>query len=94
MTTITVEGMSCEPCEQTIEETLRGVSGVTDAHADREAERATIEGDPDNGTLVQAVEERVTPLTRNVMTECWLRGSCTGPRYGITPTEPLEILGC
>ncbi|WP_273838593.1 heavy metal-associated domain-containing protein [Halococcus sp. PRR34] len=57
MTTITVEGMSCEHCEQTIEEALRGVSGITDAHADREAERATIEGDPVNAALVQAIED-------------------------------------
>lgn len=56
-TTITVEGMSCEHCEQTIEEALQGVSGVTDARADREAESATIEGDPDSATLVRAVED-------------------------------------
>lgn len=56
-TTITVEGMNCEHCEQTIEEALHGVSGVSDVRVDREAESATIEGNPDSGALVQAVED-------------------------------------
>jgi len=56
-TTITVEGMSCGHCEQTVEEALREVSGVTDATADREAERASVEGDADVTALVQAVED-------------------------------------
>lgn len=56
-TTITVEGMSCEHCEQTIEEALQGVSGVSDIRVDREAESATIEGNPDSAALVQAVED-------------------------------------
>lgn len=56
-TTITVEGMSCEHCEQTIEEALQGVSGVSDVRVDREAESAMIEGNPDSAALVQAVED-------------------------------------
>jgi copper chaperone len=56
-TTITVEGMSCEHCEQTIEEALQGVSGVSNARADREEKSAIIEGDPDSAALVQAVED-------------------------------------
>lgn len=56
-TTITVEGMSCGHCEQTVEEALEEVSGVTDAAADREAEQADVEGDADVPTLVQAVED-------------------------------------
>ncbi|MFB6074471.1 MAG: heavy-metal-associated domain-containing protein [Haloarculaceae archaeon] len=56
-TTITVEGMSCEHCEQTVEDALRDVSGVTDATADREAERASVDGDADVATLVRAVED-------------------------------------
>lgn len=56
-TTITVEGMSCGHCEATVEEALEGVSGVTDATADREAGRASVEGDADVGTLVRAVED-------------------------------------
>ncbi len=56
-TTITVEGMSCGHCEQTVEEALRDVSGVTDASADREAEQASVECDVDITTLVQTVED-------------------------------------
>jgi copper chaperone CopZ len=56
-TTITVEGMSCEGCERTIEETLRDVNGVTDATADRAADSASVEGDADVATLVRAVED-------------------------------------
>lgn len=55
--TITVEGMTCGHCEQTVEEALRAVSGVTDATADREAGRATVDGDAEVATLVQAVED-------------------------------------
>lgn len=55
--TITVEGMSCEHCEQTVEEVLEGVSGVRAATADRDIEQATIEGDADAADLVAAVED-------------------------------------
>ena len=57
MTTITVEGMSCEHCEQTVEEALQDISGVSDVRADHEAESATIEGDPDSDAIVRAVED-------------------------------------
>lgn len=57
MTTITVEGMSCEHCERTVGEALRSVDDVTDATVDREAERASVEGDADPEELVQAVED-------------------------------------
>ena len=56
-TTITVEGMTCGHCEQTVEEALRSVSGVTDASADRESERVQVDGDADPTALVQAVED-------------------------------------
>lgn len=56
-TTITVEGMSCGHCEQSVEEALRGVEGVTDVSADNEAGRATVEGDADTASLVRAVED-------------------------------------
>lgn len=56
-TTITVEGMSCSHCEQTVEEALRDVSGVTDVTVDREDEQATVSGDADAPSLVEAVEE-------------------------------------
>jgi len=54
--TITVTGMSCEHCEQTVTEALEGVSGVTSASVNREAEQATVEGDVEPDALVAAVE--------------------------------------
>ncbi|SFG96343.1 Copper chaperone CopZ [Halopelagius inordinatus] len=55
--TITVEGMTCGHCEQTVEEALQEVSGVTDATADRETEQASVDGDVNVTELVQAVED-------------------------------------
>ncbi|WP_144927698.1 heavy-metal-associated domain-containing protein [Halorubrum salsamenti] len=55
--TITVEGMTCGHCEQTVEDALREVSGVTDATADRETEQASVDGDVNVTELVQAVED-------------------------------------
>lgn len=56
-TTITVEGMTCGHCEQTVEEALRGVRGVTDATADRDVGQARIDGEAEVAALVQAVED-------------------------------------
>ncbi|WP_336001087.1 CopZ family metallochaperone [Halorientalis halophila] len=56
-TTITVEGMTCGHCEQTVEEALQGVSGVTAVTVDREEERASVDGDADATALVEAVED-------------------------------------
>ncbi len=56
-TTITVEGMSCEHCEQTVEEAVRDVSGVSTVTADHESERAVIEGDVAVSEVVSAVED-------------------------------------
>lgn len=56
-TTLTVEGMTCGHCEQTVEEALEGVTGVSDATADREAERVTVEGGADPDDLIAAVED-------------------------------------
>lgn len=55
--TITVEGMSCEHCEQSVEEALEDVSGVRGADADREAGQATVDGGADTEALVAAVED-------------------------------------
>lgn len=56
-TTITVEGMSCSHCEQTVEEALREVSGVTDVTVDRESEQASVDSEADVTALVEAVED-------------------------------------
>ncbi|QLG49901.1 heavy-metal-associated domain-containing protein [Natrinema halophilum] len=55
--TITVEGMSCEHCEQTVEAALEDVDGVTTVDVDRDAERVTVDGDVAPQVLVDAVDE-------------------------------------
>jgi copper chaperone CopZ len=54
---ITVEGMTCEHCEQTVQEALEGVDGVTAVSVDREQESASVDGSADTETLVAAVED-------------------------------------
>ncbi|MFD1687504.1 heavy-metal-associated domain-containing protein [Halobellus litoreus] len=56
-TTITVEGMSCGHCEQTVEEALEEVSGVTAVTVDRESEQASVDGEAEVTALVEAVED-------------------------------------
>lgn len=56
-TTITVEGMTCGHCEQTVEDALREVSGVTGVTVDRDDEQASVDGNADETALVQAVED-------------------------------------
>ncbi|SEQ73000.1 heavy-metal-associated domain-containing protein [Natrinema salaciae] len=55
--TITVEGMSCEHCEQTVEDALEDVSGVQSVDADHDANRVSVEGDAETAALVDAVDE-------------------------------------
>ncbi|ERG88492.1 MAG: copper chaperone [halophilic archaeon J07HX5] len=56
MIDITVEGMSCSHCKQTVEDALQDVSGVTEVTVSREQKRATVNGDADATALVEAVE--------------------------------------
>jgi len=56
-TTLTVTGMSCGNCEESVEEALLGVEGVTSATADHEADTATVEGDADPLDLILAVQD-------------------------------------
>ena len=56
-TTITVEGISCGHCEQTVEEALEEVSGVTAVTVDRESEQASVDGEAEVTALVGAVED-------------------------------------
>ncbi len=55
-TTLTVEGMGCEGCEDIVENALSGVDGVEEANADHEEGVATVEGDADAEDLVESVE--------------------------------------
>jgi len=56
-TELTVTGMSCGHCEETVEDALDAVDGVTDATPDNEADRVIVEGDADPDALVAAVED-------------------------------------
>lgn len=55
-TTLTVDGMSCEGCEEVVEGALEEVAGVESAEADRESGTATVEGDAEPDLLVEAVD--------------------------------------
>ena len=55
--TITVDGMSCEHCEQSVEEALASVQGVQSVEVDLDAAQATIEGDAATQDLITAVDE-------------------------------------
>lgn len=56
-TTITIEGMSCKHCEQTIEDALQSVADVSYARANHETETVVVEGNLDISTLVRTVED-------------------------------------
>jgi copper chaperone CopZ len=57
-TELTVNGMTCQGCEQVVEEALQMVDGVESAEADRYEDVAVIEGDTDLDAdmLVERVE--------------------------------------
>ena len=55
--TLTVDGMSCTHCEQTVAEALADVAGVENVSVDREHARATVEGDAKTDALVAAIED-------------------------------------
>jgi copper chaperone CopZ len=55
--TITVDGMSCEHCEETVRDALISVDGVTAASVDRDASTAEIEGTAATADLLSAVED-------------------------------------
>lgn len=56
-TTLTVEGMSCSGCEQSVETAVSKVAGVRNVTADADAGTVTVDGDADEETLREAVSE-------------------------------------
>ncbi|MFC7215080.1 heavy-metal-associated domain-containing protein [Saliphagus sp. GCM10025334] len=54
--TITVTGMSCGGCEDTVESALEDVDGVVEASADNESDAVTVEGDANVDALVEAIQ--------------------------------------
>jgi len=58
MIEFTVKGMTCEHCENAVRKALAEVPGVTRVlEVDREKNVAAIEGNPEMGALLEAVEE-------------------------------------
>lgn len=56
-TKISVEGMTCGHCEQTVEDALSEVEGVESVSADRDAAAVTVEGSAEPDVLVKAVAD-------------------------------------
>jgi len=56
-TTLSVEGMSCGHCEQTVEEAIEALAGVQSAEADRETDQVIVDGNASPEQLVAAVED-------------------------------------
>lgn len=49
--------MSCEGCEETVEEAIEEVDGVQSVKADRETGKATLKDDVDREAVTKAVED-------------------------------------
>lgn len=57
--TLSVTGMACDGCEQSVEEALEALDGVSQVEADhqRETVALTVEGDITESDLAAAVDE-------------------------------------
>lgn len=56
-TQLTVHGMSCGGCEESVEEALAELDGVTGVEADSDADTVTIEGGVDPALAREAIED-------------------------------------
>ncbi len=54
---LTVEGMSCEGCEQSVESALEEMDAVDSARADNESDQVRIDGNPDADAVAQTIED-------------------------------------
>lgn len=54
-TEITVDDMTCDGCEEIVEDALEEVSGVETAEANRDDDVVAVEGEADADDLVEAV---------------------------------------
>jgi copper chaperone CopZ len=55
-TKLTIMGMTCMHCVQTVERALAGVAGVERARVNYLKKEADVQGDPDIAALARAVE--------------------------------------
>lgn len=53
---ITVDDMTCDGCEDIVEDAVEDVSGVDSATADRDEDVVTVEGDTEPEDVVEAVD--------------------------------------
>ncbi|SIR68570.1 copper chaperone [Haladaptatus litoreus] len=56
-TELTVEGMSCGGCEQTVESALEELDDVENAAADNESDRVRVSGNADTDIIAQTIEK-------------------------------------
>lgn len=56
-TKLTVDGMSCGHCEQTVEDAVRDLPGVAGVSADNEANEVVVDGDVDLDAVTAAIED-------------------------------------
>lgn len=52
-----VTGMRCDHCRMNVQKAIEAVAGVTSVVVDREACKATVEGDFDPEAVIEAVED-------------------------------------
>ena len=55
--TLEVSGMSCTGCESNVETAVSELPGCTGVEADHEDGTVTVEGDVDEGSLTDAIED-------------------------------------
>lgn len=56
-TTLSIDGMSCKHCEQTVADALGEIPGITGVSVDHESGTATVEGEATRDELVAAVTD-------------------------------------
>ena len=67
LTTLKVEGMSCQHCVTAVEKALRSLGGVESATVDLEKGLAQVQGNADVAAMITAVaEEGYTATVQNV----------------------------
>ena len=56
-TTLTVDGMACGGCEETVEDAVGALDGVDAVTADNTTDTVEIEGDVDTDAVAAAIED-------------------------------------
>ncbi|NHX36578.1 MULTISPECIES: heavy-metal-associated domain-containing protein [Halolamina] len=56
-TTLSVEGMACGSCEETVEDAVGALEGAESVEADNTTDTVEIEGDVDTDAVADAIED-------------------------------------